>query len=235
DALMRYQDAMMRRDLTSGEDFGWMHQGFSKELIEKLAKQQIEPLPALGGLVIRGQNQQDFEAVLLAVRQAMIASPDDYLYHRPSFTSDYRVLNDLTQHAPALNTTFADIQAVLEAESDVTAPARGAVDPEARRLIDRARAAGWQRVTYPAKDGEPAFTIVVNGAGQFAHERMLPSGLREPAICDGKHLMHLYEEIGLGARRIVGGAHRRDLVHLVPWLVLPVEDLARGADVKLVN
>src|SRR5262249_55572427 len=91
DALIRYQKAMMRpevlkalKDLTSGEDLGWMAHGFSKEIAS-----------------LRPQ------------------ADDDLLYHKPSFTNDYRFLNDLTQHAPGLNTTFADIHSVLEAESNV--------------------------------------------------------------------------------------------------------------------
>jgi tetratricopeptide (TPR) repeat protein len=201
---------------------------------EKALQDEMRLLPGLRGM--QGEVKQPlWQNALLTGEQLRQAQAINLLYQRPSFTNDYRFLNDLTQHAPGLDTTFADIQAVLEAEANMPAAARGEVDAEARRLINRARAAGWQRVTYPSKDGQPAFTILVNGAGQFAHERVLPFGLREVTICDGKEIVHLYEEIGLGARRAVGRAHRRELVQVVPWLVLPADDLSHGADVKLVN
>src|SRR5207302_7735544 len=135
----------------------------------------------------------------------------DLLYHRPSFSGEYRLLHDLTQYAPGLNTSFADIQAVLDAEAKPTRTSLGQIDPEARKLIERARATGWQHVTYPAKDGAHAFTITVNGAGQFVYKRALMFGLRERVVCDGTKLLHLYEEIGLGARRSFSRFHRAEL------------------------
>src|SRR5262249_36860905 len=64
-------------------------------------------------------------------------------------------------------------------------------------------------------------------------DRVLPIGLREQVVCDGKTLLHLYPEIGLGARRTVSRFHRADFAELVPWVLPPAEELARGAD--LVN
>src|ERR1700730_18667972 len=156
--------------------------------------------------------------------------PQSLLYHRPIFTGDQALFSDLTIYAPGLNTTAADIQAVLQAEAKVTPALQGAIDPGARKLIDRARSAGWQAVTIPGNPslGARALTVHANGAGQYVFERVLWSGLKETVICDGKTLLHLYPEIGLGAKRAVSTFHRASLTNLVPWSLPPVEDLARG-------
>ncbi|HMC64729.1 MAG TPA: hypothetical protein VKI65_07305, partial [Gemmataceae bacterium] len=153
------------------------------------------------------------------------------LYSRPSFTNDPRLFSDLVAYAPGMNTSRADIQAVLEAEA---APelrvAPGRIEPAARKLIERARSAGWQALTIPN-----AFTLFFDGRGRYAYERVLPLGLRERAVCDGATLLHLYPELGIGARRNVSRFHRAELLRAVPWLVPPAEDLARGADVKYID
>src|SRR5262249_44244475 len=123
------------------------------------------------------------------------------------------------------------IEAVLGAEA---APelraAPGRIDPAARKLIERARSAGWQGLTIPN-----AFTLFFDGRGRYAYERVLPLGLRERVVCDGTTLLHLYPELGIGARRDVSRFHRAELLRVVPWLVPPAEDLARGADVKYID
>jgi tetratricopeptide (TPR) repeat protein len=150
----------------------------------------------------------------------------NWLYHRPTFSGDPRVFRDLVAYAPAMNTQPADILAVIETEA-ASAPAAGQVAPAARALIDQARAAGWQALTLPGADG---FRLVCDGSGRYAWDRVLPVGLREQMVCDGKTLLHLYPEIGLGARRAVSRFHRAELAELVPWFVPPAEDLTRGAD-----
>ncbi|KPK78876.1 MAG: hypothetical protein AMJ81_14645, partial [Phycisphaerae bacterium SM23_33] len=91
------------------------------------------------------------------------------LYQRPSFTGQYRVFSDLPAYADGMNTTWADIQAVLEAEAR---PAKGAasgrIDPAARALIEKARGAGWSVVTVPEAEGKPGLTVVFDGAGRYA-------------------------------------------------------------------
>jgi hypothetical protein len=162
--------------------------------------------------------------------------PQSLLYHRPTFTGDVNLFSDLTIYAPGLNTTTADIQTVLEAEAKLTPVVRGTFDPAARALIDKARSAGWQAVTIPEKPslGARALTIHANGSGQYVFERVLWSGLREIVVCDGKTLLHLYPEIGLGSKRPVSRYHRAELAGLVPWSLPPVEDLARGANVQAI-
>ena len=146
------------------------------------------------------------------------------------------LFRDLVGHAPGMNTMPADVLAVLDAEADLPRRSQaGRVAAAARTLIDRARAAGWEGVTVPACDRQESFAIVCDGQGRYRYERILDTGLREQVVCDGKTLLHLYPEIGLGARRTVSRFHRREFTALVPWLLPPVEDLARGADLEAVD
>jgi thioredoxin-like negative regulator of GroEL len=156
------------------------------------------------------------------------------LYTRPAFSHRDRVFFDLASYAPGMTTSSADIQAVVEAEA---MPAKdslpGQIDPAARKIIDRARTAGWSALTVGK--GEAAFTVVFDGQGRHAYERALPLGLKERVVCDGRTLLHLYDELGIGARRTVSRFHRDQVAEFVPWLVAPAEDLARGADVRALS
>jgi tetratricopeptide (TPR) repeat protein len=164
------------------------------------------------------------------------ASPTSLLYQRPSFTGDERIFFDLVAYAPGMTAGDADLQAVLEAEA--LPPHRiklGSIDPAARKLIDHARAAGWQRLTIPGEKDQVAFTIVFDGAGRYAYERSLAPGLRERVVCNGKTLSHLYPDLGIGARRTISRFHRAAFTDLVPWALPPVEDFNRDADVTCLD
>ncbi|MBY0527099.1 MAG: FecR domain-containing protein [Gemmataceae bacterium] len=151
------------------------------------------------------------------------------LYQRPSYKPDERLFFDLAAYAPGMNTSLADVQAVVEAEAQVPPIQNGQIDDAARKLIDKARAAGWRTVTLPG------MKLSADGQGRYAYSRTLVPGLRERVVCDGDTLLHLYPDLGIGARRPVSRFHRADIARLLPWLVLPAEDLAHGADVKLVD
>jgi tetratricopeptide (TPR) repeat protein len=158
------------------------------------------------------------------------------LYARPSFSGDERVFYDLVSYAPGMNTSRADVRAVLETEAAPRlADLPGPIDAAARKLIDRARAAGWQKLTVAGKDGKPALTIVFDGAGRYAYQRTLPNGLQERVVCDGRTLLHLYPDLGIGARRPVSRFHRADFAGVIPWLVPPAADLAHGSDVTALD
>jgi len=158
------------------------------------------------------------------------------LYHRLLYTGNERLLTDLVSYAPGLSSSPADIQATVEAEAapDLRS-SPGKVDPAARKLIERARQASWRTLTLGGEKGSPEIRLVFDGRGRYRFERTLVSGLRETVICDGKTLWHLYPEIGLAARRTVSRFHRAHLANLLNFLPLPAEDLARGADVILVD
>jgi tetratricopeptide (TPR) repeat protein len=158
-----------------------------------------------------------------------------FLYERPTFTGDQRFFTDLTLYAPGLNTTATDIQAALKTEVRPAAIVRtGTIDPAAKRLIERARRPGWQSLTILSKNKEDSFKLLFNGRGQFTYQHVLPSGLREIVVCDGKTLLHLYPEIGLGAKRQASRFHRDELADVVPWLLPPAQELARNANVKAI-
>jgi hypothetical protein len=165
--------------------------------------------------------------------QAPAESP---LYSRPGYTSDDRLFYDLLSYAPGLNTTVADVAAVLDSEARLTPHNRpGRIAKEARALLARARKAAWRRLTLPAEGLTPAYHIDLDGAGRYAWERTLPSGLREKVLCDGKTLWQLYPELGLGARRSVSRHHRIAFHSRVPFALPAAEDLARGADLEALD
>jgi Tfp pilus assembly protein PilF len=161
--------------------------------------------------------------------------PTGSLYQRPIFSGEDRPFYDLVAYAPGMNTSSADILAVLEAEARPSRhDTQGQIDAAARRLFDKARVAGWHALTIPAEEGRPSFALFFDGTGRYTYERTLPLGLRERVVCDGKTLLYLYPELGLGARRTVSRFHRADFARRVPWALPQAEDLARGADLRLV-
>ena len=107
----------------------------------------------------------------------------------------------LFAYTPGMNTSPADIQAVLEAEAALPASKRGIIDHAARSLFDAARSSGWQALVLETKGGKPATTIFFDGTGRYACERVFPPGIKERVICDGKTLLHLYTDLLIGARR----------------------------------
>ena len=160
----------------------------------------------------------------------------NFLSNCPTWNSEDRYFFDLVAYCPGMNTSLADIRAVHEAEAPPSPSSRpGTIDPAARRLFDKARPAGWQSVTIPAEANQPALTIIFDGTGRYTYERTLPPGLKEQVICDGKTLLHLYPDLGIGARRNVSRFQRIDFARIVPWALPLVEDLARGADLKMVD
>ncbi len=158
-------------------------------------------------------------------------------YQPPVFSNNPAVFYDLVGYAPAMRTNLADVLAVLEAEmpADVTAAKPGKIGDRARRLIERARGAGWQTATIADPRGKTPLTIAFDGTGRYRYERTTSAGLREQVVCDGTNLWHLYPELGIGARRTLCRFHRQDFARLVPWALPPVEDLARGADLEVVD
>ena len=148
------------------------------------------------------------------------------------------VLKDLPSSAPGLQTWQADRLAVVE-ESLAKQPERGDVDPEANRLIEKARSLGWQKVRL-VKDVrgrglEANATLIANGDGRFVMNREVGEGLRETVINDGQTLWHLYPEIGLGAKRTFSRFHQPSVQALIPWYVPSAEHLSVGADLKTVG
>ncbi|HKI38357.1 MAG TPA: VIT domain-containing protein [Gemmataceae bacterium] len=165
--------------------------------------------------------------------------PDDSAslpYRRPRFPGEDRLFFDLVSYASGMDTSRADLLAVVEAEATPSAMSKpGDTTTGAQRLFDNARLHGWKTITYPTAGDQPAFSITFDGTGRYSYERTVPPGIRERVVCDGKTLLHLYPDLGLGARRTVSRFHRLEFARAVPWGVPAAEDVARGADLKLVG
>jgi hypothetical protein len=146
------------------------------------------------------------------------------------------VLQNILSYAPGMQTSAADLLAVLDTESEpANKPVRGQIDDAARRLIEKARTSGWETVAVLDARNAPEVTLSCNGAGELRIERRTVDGLLEQVISDGTSLQHLYPELGIGAKRTVTRFHRKTLLSMTPWLLPPVEDLAIGCDIHHVS
>ena len=158
------------------------------------------------------------------------------LYERPYFSGDWRVFHDLLAYAPGMNTSWADIQAVCEAEGPKDfVPASGKIDAGAARLIEKARSASWRILVMGNEGGFPKSTLTFDGSGRYVWEGRLTSGLNQRVYCDGATILHVYPELGLGARRTVSRFHREELTDSLPMLLPPADDLAASADLTLLD
>jgi hypothetical protein len=104
------------------------------------------------------------------------ASAGSFRYERPAFNYDRTLFTDLLQYAPGLHTTYADILATLESEAEIESATVGVIDPAARALIERSRAAGWSSLAIAGQGPIPPYKIAYNGLGQFTYERVLAVG-----------------------------------------------------------
>jgi predicted Zn-dependent protease len=155
---------------------------------------------------------------------------DSLLYRRPGYSGNDRLFFDLVAYAPGMNTSGADVLAVLETEAALPGRKVGKIDDEARRLFDKAREGGWREFSLPADGDSPAMKVIFDGAGRYVSERTLFPGIRERVVCDGQTLWHLYPDLHIGAKRTVSRFHRLAFTRLVPMALPRPEDLARGAD-----
>ncbi len=157
------------------------------------------------------------------------------LYVQPGIASDPRPFRHLLAFTPGMNTSRADVLAVLEQEAEITnSPKVGKIDSQARKLIASARRRGWQSITLPRLGREPV-QLRVDGRGRYQFDRITKHGLREQVVCDGSMIWHLYPELGIGAKRTSSRFHRSGVSRLVPWHVRSAEDMATGADLRMIG
>jgi Tfp pilus assembly protein PilF len=205
--------------------------GIDPSVLEAEMK-SLQDMQARSPRSVSGEEMRELQQALQGARQMR----GSLLYQRPSYSGDDHLFFDLVSYAPGLNTSTADIRAVIEAEAAPTKSSKlGTIDDGARALFEKSRSAGWRICTLPAEGSRAASSIAFDGQGRFAWEGTLPIGLRERVVCDGATLWHLYPDLGLAARRAISRFHRLDLARLVPgWLPRP-EDLARGSDLRLLD
>ncbi len=171
---------------------------------------------------------------------------DGRLYQRRAAHPLAGVMKDLPSYAPGLQTWPADRLAIV-AQAAAMKPKSGEVDAEARRLIEKARSLGWEKVRLISRNAlasgsalvkpdASAFRLVLaDGSGRFVVDREVGEGLKEQVIHDGSTLWHLYPEIALGAKRTMSRFHQSAIQSLIPWYVPSVDDLSVEADVKSVG
>ena len=174
-----------------------------------------------------GKGKRDeAEKLLKQLASGQMAAPA--MYGRPVFSNQDRVFTDLVSYAPGM-TTNQDRRAGGGGSGSVAQRSR---HPRQDRLASPQVNRNGPHRRLASAPNSATTPSCSTSLGRYAYERTLPSGLREQAVCDGQTLWHLYPELGIGAKRTVSRFHRAFLTDLVPWLVLPAEDLARGADLK---
>jgi hypothetical protein len=157
------------------------------------------------------------------------------LYKPPTFSGDMRVFNDLLAYAPGMSTTLRDVQSILDQAKRDSDEIQQEIDPRARALFEKSRSGGWQAITLVSGSDEQPSRFLCDGQGRFSFERTTPEGLHEKVLCDGTVLWHVYPELGVGAKRTVGRFDRARLASMVPWLLPPLEDFTRGANVEVMD
>lgn len=184
---------------------------------------------AEGGEAERLRRKSRFTEALVSSASRL---QDDLLYARPVYASNDRLFYDLLSHAPGMNATEADVEAVLESEGrPLEGEVHGKIESGAKALIERARKQGWQRMGFTVEG--KVVSVSFDGRGRYAYSRTLAGGMKEAVVCDGTTIHHLYPELGLAARRKVSAFHRLDLARSIPVALPLAEDLARGADLVL--
>ncbi|MEK6260894.1 MAG: VIT domain-containing protein [Planctomycetota bacterium] len=170
---------------------------------------------------------------------------DGRLYQRRATHPLAGVMKDLPSYAPGLQTWPADRLAIV-AQAAAMKPKSGEVDAEARRLIEKARSLGWEKVRFVrqrdmkavepnVRSDRPGDFVLADGSGRFVVDREVGEGLKEQVTHDGSTLWHLYPEIALGAKRTMSRFHQSAIQSLIPWYVPAVDDLSVEADVKSVG
>src|SRR5262249_29889694 len=105
----------------------------------------------VGEIIVIGSERTRKDVVLrhvpddLVERMTRGSSGPSFLSSRPVYSGEDRLFSDLLQYAPGLNTSAADLRAVLEAEALPGPESRpGKIDPTARALFAKARPTGWR-------------------------------------------------------------------------------------------
>ncbi|HLW68908.1 MAG TPA: VIT domain-containing protein, partial [Gemmataceae bacterium] len=120
----------------------------SDQLLTVTGEVDTEPSFALGAGSVLGSDWEKIPDPLVLgwphSAVARIPAVSSLFYQRPAVADPDRIFHDLVQYAPGMETGWADVQAVVEAETLARAACSGRVDPQARALIERARNVGWR-------------------------------------------------------------------------------------------
>jgi hypothetical protein len=90
------------------------------------------------------------------------------------------ILRNLLSYAPAMQTSHADILAVVEAETETKVPLTlGTVDDGAKALVNQARNRGSETIEFAGDDDTASRAVLCNGAGDLRLERITQDRLVE--------------------------------------------------------
>jgi hypothetical protein len=157
--------------------------------------------------------------------------PQPWSFQQPTIQvyQNYNWSFDLTRYAPALYSNQSDtLNEVVEQFSSPAADSN--VSRQARIRIESARLAITPVKLRFSDDGPE---ILVASKDRFAMKRKTDMYLEEQMICDGENILHLYEELGLAARRPATDLRLSALRQMAPHLIEPTDWLAAQFNVEL--
>ncbi len=210
------QDKVVRRGIPKTLDYPEIYALSSFDGLAERLKRRIDPND-LRSIVIRAEGAS--EHIRKAKSEWHRFLPDDSVPQEMKLVSvspDFFAKNaagsdeiffDLLAYAPGMNTSQADLDAVLEAEALPSKFSKtGRIDPAARELLAKARLAGWHTWTIPGEGKQAPVSITFDGAGRYAYESTSSMGIKERVVCDGQTLVRLYPQLFVGAKRTVSRA-----------------------------
>lgn len=136
---------------------------------------------------------------------------------------------DLTRYTPALHSNSLDILSEV-VEQYGAPPPQGKIDDAAESAIAAARES-IESVKMRFTDEGPE--LLIASGDRFAMTHRTDMYLQERMVCDGEQILHLYDELGLAARRPATALRLAALRRLAPQLVESAEALAERYDVAL--
>ncbi len=108
----------------------------------------------------------------------------------------------------------------------------GKIDDQSRKRIEQARSNFKPVEVRFDADGS---TFLVGPDDKFAFSSTSDMYLTEQLICDGQHIVQIYDEIGLAARRDATPSRLEELRQLAPHMIPDVDSMIGHFDVELVQ
>ena len=144
---------------------------------------------------------------------------------------NYRWSFDLTRYAGGLYSNTNDMIEEVAKQYGSPKPL-GKIDQQSRKRIEEARSNFKPVEIRIDEDGTKFF---VGPDDRFAFSSRNDMYLSEQLICDGQHIVQIYDELGLVARREATPSRLEDLRQLAPHMVSDVDSMIGQFDVELVQ
>ncbi len=148
--------------------------------------------------------------------------------------SNYNWSFDLTRYAPGLYSNSFDIvnEVASQMSPESAASKTGKISDALRQRLTKISANVPAANIRYVKDG---VAITVAGGDRFEMTRRTDMYLEERTVCDGEQILHVYQELGLAARRPATELRLAALRRLVPHLVTSVDGLLSRYDIELIS